>query len=270
MSSTIQEEELHPQDQPSVETVLLPVVPQSVEPLSEQVGVNKLRKPVRIRGRGKKSSFPLRPPKPVGPRLWLNVGICCTVAVTSLGVLLSVLPVGEGGHPLLFPLFSGRIQSVQARTNNLSQISSQQATATVVMQDGYDAGPGSYAGVPTVVLTNNDGNHFYGGQCTAWASWRYHDATGVWVSWLGNAGDWAAGASAAHWTVSSQPNPNGLSIIVLQPGVQGAGGVGHVAVVERINADGSVYTSNWNWQNNWGITTYWTFKPGPGVSFIWK
>jgi surface antigen len=61
------------------------------------------------------------------------------------------------------------------------------------------------------------------------------------------------------------------SIIVLQSGVQGASYFGHVAVVERINADGSVYTSDYNWYANggWDTLSYWTFTPGPGVSFVW-
>jgi len=62
------------------------------------------------------------------------------------------------------------------------------------------------------------------------------------------------------------------SIIVLAPGVQGSGGFGHVAVVERINPDGSVYVSTWNWYaggGGWARTSYWTFYPGPGVTFVW-
>ena len=54
-------------------------------------------------------------------------------------------------------------------------------------------------------------------------------------------------------------------------GVEGAGYFGHVAIVEKINADGSVYTSNYNWYGNggWDILSYVTFMPGPGVSFVW-
>jgi len=53
--------------------------------------------------------------------------------------------------------------------------------------------------------------------------------------------------------------------------VEGASYFGHVAVVERINKDGSVYTSNYNWYANggWDILSYVTFYPGSGVSFTW-
>lgn len=98
---------------------------------------------------------------------------------------------------------------------------------------------------------------------------RYHQLTGYWVPWLGNAYQWAYGAQVSGWVVSATPRVP--SIIVLQPYVQGAGGYGHVAIVERINPDGSVYTSNYNWYANggWDTLSYWTFKPGPGVSFVW-
>jgi surface antigen len=44
-----------------------------------------------------------------------------------------------------------------------------------------------------------------------------------------------------------------------------------VAVVEKINADGSVWTSNFNRYANggWDYKSYWTFKPGPGVAFVY-
>jgi surface antigen len=59
------------------------------------------------------------------------------------------------------------------------------------------------------------------------------------------------------------------SIIVLLPGVQGAGaGTGHVGIVESINADGSLYVSSWNIVGP-GILTYSTYYTGAGVSFVY-
>jgi surface antigen len=59
--------------------------------------------------------------------------------------------------------------------------------------------------------------------------------------------------------------------MVLGPGVEGASYFGHVAVVEKVNSNGSVLTSNFNWYANggWDTLSYWTFTPGPGVSFVW-
>lgn len=113
----------------------------------------------------------------------------------------------------------------------------------------------------------------FGNQCTYWAAQRYHALTGIWVPMTGNAYQWLSEANNAGWQTSPQPPKNVPSIICLQ-GNAGQGvesSYGHVAVVERINADGSVYTSDYNWYPHMGdaVTVYVTFRPGPGVSFIW-
>jgi surface antigen len=112
-------------------------------------------------------------------------------------------------------------------------------------------------------------NGYPKGQCTWWADQRYYDLTGYYVPWSDNADGWAADAQAAGWTVSSKPLVP--SIIVLQPGVQGADPTfGHVAVVESVNANGSVHCSTQNWNGiTYPNTTTWDFQPGTGVSFIY-
>ncbi|ORX90309.1 hypothetical protein K493DRAFT_340078 [Basidiobolus meristosporus CBS 931.73] len=135
--------------------------------------------------------------------------------------------------------------------------------------------------------TNNSGNvtytntlnvanyplvfRFDNGQCTDWADARYAQITGHHVTWWGDARFWAVSAREAGWVVSKTPKVP--SIIVIQPGYQGVGSDGHVAVVEEIMADGSVYTSDYNYIiNGYGgpyIKTYVTFYPGNGVDFIW-
>ncbi|ORX91474.1 hypothetical protein K493DRAFT_304014 [Basidiobolus meristosporus CBS 931.73] len=114
---------------------------------------------------------------------------------------------------------------------------------------------------------------FRNGQCTDWADARYAQITGHHISWYGDARLWTARALASgQWTVSKSPKVP--SIIVLQPGAQGAGGPGHVAVVETINEDKSVYTSNYNFRfggkGGVGILSYGDFRPGDGVDFIWR
>ncbi|ORX99944.1 hypothetical protein K493DRAFT_299142 [Basidiobolus meristosporus CBS 931.73] len=113
---------------------------------------------------------------------------------------------------------------------------------------------------------------FDNGQCTDWADARYYQLTCHHTQWWGNAKTWPASAENTEgWVVSSEPRVP--SIIAIQPGYQGCDSYGHVAVVESINDDGSVYTSNWNYvENGRGgpyITTYVNFWPGEGVSFIW-
>ncbi|KAK9763027.1 hypothetical protein K7432_010676 [Basidiobolus ranarum] len=112
---------------------------------------------------------------------------------------------------------------------------------------------------------------FDNGQCTDWADARYAQITGHHTTWWGDARFWAIRAANAGWVVSKTPKVP--SIIVIQPGYQGVGSDGHVAVVEEINPDGSVYTSDYNYIiNGYGgpyIKTYVNFYPGNGVDFIW-
>jgi N-acetylmuramoyl-L-alanine amidase len=112
------------------------------------------------------------------------------------------------------------------------------------------------------------GNFFPYGQCTWWASQRYFALHGIYVPWTtqSNAWEWTARARDFHWHVSSKPSPG--AIINLQPWVEGAYGLGHVGVVEKILGNGDVIASNMNWGVYHWETTYVEFWPGPGVTFI--
>ncbi|MDQ2716248.1 MAG: CHAP domain-containing protein [Chloroflexota bacterium] len=200
------------------------------------------RAPIVIRGGGKK-------PEEVAPRsrkrrALIHTSVMAFVVLILLGTLLTVLPEGATGASGFNP-FKSAWGLVNGNGNNASKIAMQAATVTAVTQDGYDHGNQNYAGLPAPPPGGGSLNRFAYGQCTYWANMRYHQLTGHWVPWLGNAYQWSAGARASGWVVSATPKVP--SIIVLQPGVQGAGGYGHVAVVERINSDGSVYASNYNW-----------------------
>ena len=111
-------------------------------------------------------------------------------------------------------------------------------------------------------------NPFPYGQCTWWASQRYYALHGVYVPWRNQADawQWSARAHQFYWRVSRRPSPG--AIIDLQPWVQGAYGLGHVAVVERILANGHVIASNMNWGAHPSWITYVEFAPGPGITFI--
>ncbi len=112
------------------------------------------------------------------------------------------------------------------------------------------------------------GNFFPYAQCTWWANQRYHQLHGIYVPWTINSNAWAWSNRARdfHWHVSSTPQPG--DIINLQPWVQGAYGLGHVAVVERVLWNGHVIASNMNWGAHRWWVTYVEFSPGRGVSFI--
>ncbi|GCE17819.1 CHAP domain-containing protein [Dictyobacter kobayashii] len=263
------------------------------------------RGPVLIPATAKKSSGTLRPPK--GRRAVINVGATIVLMAVVIGALAAVIPVGSGSANGWGKLFQPGSNMVTSRQNNTALIAAQAATATAVTQDGFEyngaGGKYSWAGVQnnftlpdgsqTTAQTNNSqqstgststgttggissstgtiadssfNNPFTAGQCTYWADYEYHHLTGYAVPWTGNASAWAANASAYGWNVSSQPHVP--SIIVLQPGTQYAGWAGHVAVVEKINSDGSVATTNWN-VVGWGVFSWNNYTPGPGVSFVW-
>lgn len=237
----------HPLD---LQTAILPYI--------NDTTTTSLRQPVVIRGTGKKSAGLKRPPR---GRSWVvQIAVTSLILIITITTLLTVVPINnEGGH------FFNPIQSisylVQVSGDNPNLVAQQAATATAVTrQDGFDPGTAG----------NPNGDSFPYGQCTYWADYRYHQVTGYYVPWRGNADAWASGAGQFGWNVSSRPHLH--AIIVLQPGVQGAGWLGHVAFVEKVNSDGSVSTSNMNWYagGGWGRVSYYTFYPGSGVSFVWR
>lgn len=124
----------------------------------------------------------------------------------------------------------------------------------------------------TQVITNGQQSLSWPyGQSTYWANYRYHQLTGYWVAWTGNADQWVTGAREAGWHVSTSPHVP--SIVVLMPGVQGAPQNGHVAVVESLVNATTVHTSNMDWYTNgggWNKRSYANFAAGSGVYFIWR
>ncbi|HLQ28794.1 MAG TPA: LysM peptidoglycan-binding domain-containing protein [Ktedonobacteraceae bacterium] len=130
---------------------------------------------------------------------------------------------------------------------------------------GHGSGSGGSGGPPPVKGT---GNYFPYGQCTWYANQRYHQLHGIYVPWTTNSDAWAWSNRAHdfHWRISGTPSPG--AIVDLQPWVQGAYGLGHVAVVERILPNGHVIASNENWGVYYWEVTDVEFSPGPGVSFI--
>ena len=235
-------------------------------PLCTRSTTTSLRQPVVICTTTKKGPRTIRPPK--GRKWVISIAAISLLFVMTIGTAFAVSPLGSE-HGSASGLLQLVAQLVHNSSNNPSLVA-QMATATAIPRTVRVNPTSSSSGSPIPPPIAGGGlNHFAFGECTYWADLRYHQLTGWWVPWTGNAYQWAAGAAASGWIVLSTPKVP--SIIVLQPGVQGAFGLGHVAVVERINNDGSVYTSNYNWYANggWDILSYWTFTPGPGVSFVW-
>jgi Surface antigen len=121
----------------------------------------------------------------------------------------------------------------------------------------------------TIEAVHGFSNPFPYGQCTWWASQRYFQLSGVYVPWAMNANayQWSARAREFNWRVSAQPVAG--AILDLQPNIQGASGLGHVAVVERVYSNGRVLASSMNWGPNYSQVSNFVFSPGPGVTFIY-
>ena len=230
------------------------------------------RAPVIIRGNIKRPVGASHMPHPVRRRIVSLVGIVVLFLIISFS-LLTATPLGHSIGLNFTPSKSGNTMEIsnQNGNNTLNSVVAQ-ATATAVFHkqtDGYD--PSAKGGV---TVSDSAGSLLWPyGQCTYWANYYYHQLSGYWVNWGGNAGQWAAGASAAGWNVSTTPHVP--SIIVLAPYVQGASGYGHVAVVTSIIDSTTVLTSNMNWWaygGGWGIVSNVDFNYGPGyygVYFVW-
>ncbi len=117
-------------------------------------------------------------------------------------------------------------------------------------------------------LQGSGSNQFPYPSCTWWATQRFFQLHGVYVPWhtQADAWQWTARAYQFGWHVSAQPSVG--AIIDLQPWVQGAYGLGHVAVVERLLGNGKVIASNMNWGGHPYQVTNVEFSAGPGVTFI--
>lgn len=218
----------------------------------------------------------LKRPEPLPPRsrearyrhhkrLWIlgTVVLVFTIAAT----LLAATPQGRD---LTLKLSGNPGGTVGHATNNQQNTNgsgiSAQATATWMYQnDGYDP----YSHGQVIVFDGKTSRLWPYGQCTYWANYEYHKKSGFWVQWSGNADQWFLGAQKAGWDYAQTP-PIGIpSIVVLMPYVQGAGWLGHVAVVESQTGN-VVHTSNMNW--GYGGSThveYVDFTLGPGVYFVW-
>jgi surface antigen len=102
------------------------------------------------------------------------------------------------------------------------------------------------------------GNHFAYGFCT------WYVANKRYIPWFGNAIDWWPNAAAYGYPEGQQPQVGAVM-------VTRESGYGHVAYVERVNADGSWLISEMNFYG-WAVVDTRTIRPGqvPLVGFIYN
>ncbi|HZC05495.1 MAG TPA: CHAP domain-containing protein [Ktedonobacterales bacterium] len=106
------------------------------------------------------------------------------------------------------------------------------------------------------------------GVCTWWAWYARRDEPQL--GYLGSATNWISGARAQGMSVGYAPAVG--ATVVFQPGVQGAGGGGHVGHVEQLLGGGWFIISEMNFYWNgggWGRVDYRYAHAGSGVAFIY-
>ena len=135
-----------------------------------------------------------------------------------------------------------------ASTASTSTASTSSSTSTPAAQTQtssytYTAGGGFPAVDPSFRASLNGG---YFGQCTYYVFNRMAQVgTPIGHSMMGNAAEWPSYARSYGYSVSHSPSAG--SAIVFQQGLAGADPTyGHVAFVEAVNADGSLYISEMN------------------------
>ncbi|HEX8390258.1 MAG TPA: CHAP domain-containing protein [Candidatus Saccharimonadales bacterium] len=111
---------------------------------------------------------------------------------------------------------------------------------------------------PTI---NNVGNRYDYGYCTWYAYNRRAELGRPIGSFWGNASTWASYARSSGFAVNGTPAVGA----VLQNSWQ-AGGYGHVAVVESVNADGSILVSEMNYAG-WNIKSTRTVSAGEASGY---
>lgn len=259
-------------DWPSVPQLEFPRVPGTTNELARIIlnpsGTTSQRLPVVIKGQTRRKYAPLSLKSQRRRRAVVSLfGVLVLLLISGLALLWST-PLGHDIGLNFSPFQAGGSSLMNNQSGVQSLIAQATATAAVIhyRNDGLD--PYSHG---TVTTTNGSGSLIWPtGECTYWANYRYHALTNHWVAWRGNAWQWKTGAQMAGWNVSQTPPANIPSIIVLMPGVQGAGSYGHVAVVEKILSSTSVSTSNMNWGYGYfDRESTVTFSTGSGTWFIW-
>lgn len=133
--------------------------------------------------------------------------------------------------------------STASTSSSTSSSTSTQAATTQSSSYTYTTGGGFPAVDPSYRAAINGG---YFGQCTYYVFNRMAQVgTPIGHSMMGNAAEWPSYARSYGYSVSNSPSAG--SAIVFQQGLAGADPTyGHVAFVEAVNADGSIYISEMN------------------------
>ena len=153
--------------------------------------------------------------------------------------------IAEESRKALAAQASQATQTVATATSYEAPAAASTAPAPAAQTSSYTytTGGGFPAVDPSFRASLNGG---YFGQCTYYVFNRMAQVgTPIGHSMMGNAAEWPAYARSYGYSVSNSPSAG--SAIVFQQGLAGADPTyGHVAFVEAVNADGSLYISEMN------------------------
>ncbi|MBF0754245.1 CHAP domain-containing protein [Jeotgalicoccus nanhaiensis] len=115
-----------------------------------------------------------------------------------------------------------------------------------------------------VTSASNGANYYDWGTC-AWYVFEQRSQRGLSVGNMwGDAKNWAAGAQAAGYSVSNSPS---VGAIMQAPAyTNGAYGLGHVAIVESVNSDGSIVVSEMQFNGGLGSVSTRTLSASQAAS----
>lgn len=153
--------------------------------------------------------------------------------------------IAEASRQALAAEVTNSVATATSYQSPTSRATSSATAATQTSNYTYTAGGGFPAVDPSYRAALNGG---YFGQCTYYVFNRMAQVgTPIGHSMMGNAAEWPAYARSYGYSVSNSPSAG--SAIVFQQGLAGADPTyGHVAFVEAVNADGSLYISEMNVQ----------------------
>ncbi|WP_270310804.1 LysM peptidoglycan-binding domain-containing protein [Weissella cibaria] len=185
-----------------------------------------------------------------GDSLW---GIANSNGMT-LSELLSLN--GLQANSYIFPGDSLKISGAGAATATPSAPATDNSQSSANTNNNWGTVHNGYTNSNNTVSSTNTYPY---GQCTWYVKGDLNWVGNYW----GNAVDWASTAVAAGHTVNSVPTVG--SIAYFAAGVQGASSYGHVAVVDSVNADGTVTISEANYA---GMLYHERTIPTSGLLFI--
>jgi len=179
----------------------------------------------------------------------LNLQVGSKIVIPPVNGIVYTIKGGDTANSL-----ASRYRSSEARiiAFNDAEIGGFVEGERIVIPDGEVAqvvGRGGYTGGGTeygFIATYGPANGYDFGWCTWHAANRRMQAGNPVPTNLGNAVTWASRARAAGMTVSDVPVAG--AVIWHDQSISGyvAGGLGHVAYVESVNADGSIIVSDMN------------------------